>query len=1249
MLIFDQLFGGLGLKSDKDKKSLWDFSDEPMTKEQAQPAQPKSYTQIKGGYRFPEYDTKETALGLLDTAGGMLRGGIRNVLSATTEIPAYTAGFYTALDPALRRKDEGFWDAVGRGHDAAIEATKDIPLLNIPWEKTDEMLPPLVPLSTQMTPEKIARTEEAGAATPLGEAGLLAGGKMAFKAGELFGQLEPPGPGTTGMFYGAKGSRNIQGEGATAQQLAKATKLEELGSGRDEIYRETGMFRGPDGEWRYGWADLSRMESSLYGGGPEPDVLDPFRSLVVNEENLYRAYPEFESGLLAEYRPSDFSIDDMIFSPEGEQGIIGYGKTSSPESKMTGLAHEVGHAVARKEGFDPGTSYDDLLDRYKAEQKRLQQMIPLAQKEVTEGKPGAIELLEKLNRENERFALGVDFAADETYRSKGGEVMSRLEELMLRIPPEDVGRRFPWEMYDVSEESIWLNKSQGQQNKIEGRPAVGASGKPTGAIEYPATPEDIQAISKPTSEQASGYYYHGTPASNLESIKRTGLNTGLAGKVGVSLKGPKEAQKWARVMQPEKIKAGEEPAIIRVAKDKVELDYADQGEGFIKDGIPPEILEISTDGGKTWTNAATGKVVASPKGPAKSELSRIEAQKEPSTGLFSKMEEEILNMPQEKMTQQQFRNYLEGRGVKRGEINESGILGQIADENNRVTKSAALNFLRERQVPTLETQLRGQPPEEFFDPADWSITLENATIEPLPEGVIDDMVETEMMDLLGQGQVSEAKYWVKELNEADPDTYPLDDPTDNWAEDFVTVIGNEGVFSNDMHPSIFMDLEELFRERVLQQQADMGDKVWHVGDQEGHSAYMVRGNDDEGFTIIDELTGDEIEDGLTFQEANIHLRVIGRMRSAELSEIGQEVETYFSEFVPDNLNISSYEEELIRVPRLSQEAKEYKGPHWSQPDIGLHLRTSQQTLDGDVNALFVLENQSDLHQRGRKYGYDDSSPERRKAKQGAASRAHENARNNADAAAINFAASANAGTLPEATIKRLDDLLDKIYQGGGGISPNDYSQPERRTRVVNEIFTVYTRADDSMPMPEWMKDAIIKAVDDDPAVQEYLDAFREVKKTAKVADAVYKRPPRALLMNDQVIETGFNRAVVKAVEQDLDGISWATAEIQKDLYPNAKSDVLYENQYDKKMPAFAKRLGNKYNVRVEKRKSDMVKDLPRGSDPIYYDVWYLPLTKEMKADIKKKGLPLYSGAPVAGLLADQEDAGENQLNNLLGM
>jgi len=577
MLIFDQLFGGLGLKSDKDKKSLWDFSDEPMAKEQAQPAQPKSYTQIKGGYQFPEYDTKETALGLLDTAGGMLRGGIRNVLSATTEIPAYTAGFYTALDPALRRKDEGFWDAVGRGHDAAIEATKDIPLLNIPWEKTDEMLPPLVPLSTQMTPEKIARTEEAGAATPLGEAGLLAGGKTAFKAGELFSQLEPPGPGTTGMFYGAKGSRNIQGEGATAQQLAKATKLEELGSGRDEIYRETGMFRGPDGQWRYGWADLSRMESSPYGGGPEPDVLDPFRSLVVNEENLYKAYPEFESGLLAEYRPSDFSIDDMIFSPEGEQGIIGYGKTSSPESKMTGLAHEVGHAVARKEGFDPGTSYDDLLDRYKAEQKRLQQMIPIVQKEVAEGKPGAIELLEKLNRENERFALGVEFAADETYRSKGGEVMSRLEESMLRIPPEDVGRRFPWEMYDVSEESIWLNKSQGQQNKIEGRPAVGASGKPTGAIEYPATPEDIRAIPKPAAGQT------------LET-----------------------------------------------------------------------------------TASLRNK-------PTKSELSRIEAQKEPSTGLFSKMEEEILNMPQEKMTQQQFRNYLEGRGVKRGEINESGILGQIAD------------------------------------------------------------------------------------------------------------------------------------------------------------------------------------------------------------------------------------------------------------------------------------------------------------------------------------------------------------------------------------------------------------------------------------------------------------------------------------------------------------------------------------------------------------------------------------------
>ena len=152
-----------------------------------------------------------------------------------------------------------------------------------------------------------------------------------------------------------------------------------------------------------------------------------------------------------------------------------------------------------------------------------------------------------------------------------------------------------------------------------------------------------------------------------------------------------------------------------------------------------------------------------------------------------------------------------------------------------------------------------------------------------------------------------------------------------------------------------------------------------------------------------------------------------------------------------------------------------------------------------------------------------------------------------------------------------------------------------------------------------------------------------------MSDIVRKRPPRALLEGDQVIETGFNRAVMKAINEDKDGISWATAEMQKELYPNAKSDTLYENQYDKKMVSYAKKLATKYNTKVEMVGSKMVKKPVKGKEPEYYQVHYLPFTKEMKAELKKKGMPLYSGAPAAGLLAGEEDAGENQQKGLLGM
>lgn len=101
----------------------------------------------------------------------------------------------------------------------------------------------------------------------------------------------------------------------------------------------------------------------------------------------------------------------------------------------------------------------------------------------------------------------------------------------------------------------------------------------------------------------SDYYYHGTPIHNAASIGRTGLSPGLSGMTGLTQEGPKAAQDWAKAMQRGQVKGEKDVALVRVRKDAIQPDLVDRGEVFVRNGVPPELIEISLDGGKTWSKA----------------------------------------------------------------------------------------------------------------------------------------------------------------------------------------------------------------------------------------------------------------------------------------------------------------------------------------------------------------------------------------------------------------------------------------------------------------------------------------------------------------------------------------------------------------------------------------------------------------------------------------------------------------------
>lgn len=118
----------------------------------------------------------------------------------------------------------------------------------------------------------------------------------------------------------------------------------------------------------------------------------------------------------------------------------------------------------------------------------------------------------------------------------------------------------------------------------------------------PITNKEIKALIEkqnaqfaPPIKTGGEYLYHGTPAKNLESILKGGLNTGLAGKVGFSNIDAKSALDWS-----ENVHQGQSAIVLRLKKGTIKPDLTDGGEEFFNNTIPPELLEVSQDGGKTW-------------------------------------------------------------------------------------------------------------------------------------------------------------------------------------------------------------------------------------------------------------------------------------------------------------------------------------------------------------------------------------------------------------------------------------------------------------------------------------------------------------------------------------------------------------------------------------------------------------------------------------------------------------------------
>jgi hypothetical protein len=170
-------------------------------------------------------------------------------------------------------------------------------------------------------------------------------------------------PTTTRIFAGPKAKT------ADLEALKKAKELSARRRDPDEIYKETGWFKGADNQWRFEIPDDKIEFISDPNRLPEYQ-LNRAAGLgdVIKHDELFAAYPELR-GLLTQtgdnptpyggWQPyQDRSSEGFV---DIEEEMRAYGPTRRDVESV--LLHEIDHAVANREGFSGGTNQSEATSR----------------------------------------------------------------------------------------------------------------------------------------------------------------------------------------------------------------------------------------------------------------------------------------------------------------------------------------------------------------------------------------------------------------------------------------------------------------------------------------------------------------------------------------------------------------------------------------------------------------------------------------------------------------------------------------------------------------------------------------------------------------------------------------------------------------------------------------------------------------------------------------------------------------------
>lgn len=246
-------------------------------------------------------------------------------------------------------------------------------------------------------------------------------GRMAEKAIDPIYNMLPDN--SVGMFAGKLAKT------ADHAALAQAEQMAANGASREDIWNQTGWFRGVDGKWRFEIDDsgMTVKNPASLGWMNGKQTLPQF----MQHADLYSAYPSMKNLQAAdEWRGGLGSFDGKTMRIDPK---------SSPETARSTVSHEMQHATQDAEDFARGAHPMNFMPGDIA--KRIIQEVPGAR---WDGKSKKLMI--------DGHAIDpVDISYD-LYSRSAGEVEARAVQNRLNLSAEDRRSRPPWLDYDVPEQ-----------------------------------------------------------------------------------------------------------------------------------------------------------------------------------------------------------------------------------------------------------------------------------------------------------------------------------------------------------------------------------------------------------------------------------------------------------------------------------------------------------------------------------------------------------------------------------------------------------------------------------------------------------------------------------------------------------------------------------------------------------------------------------------------------------------------------